>query len=125
MPAGVLNHEANRGELQIGRRLLACWGFVYLTWFSGLLWLAVRGLYTSAMLRLLVYPLYHRLLGLYWIDPHNRVFTLPERFEFNFGRAFRKEWIGVDDAVRLARKFVGVCNLGCRAVPNPPTRQTR
>jgi hypothetical protein len=64
-------------------------------------------------------------LRLHWIDPHNRIFPRPETFDFYFSRAFRKEWVAVDYAVRLACKFVGVGNLGCRTVPNPPACQTR
>ena len=82
-------------------------------------------LFSPTILARLVRPLYHRPLRPHWIDPHNRIFPRPEAFDFNFSRAFRKEWIAVDHAVRLACEFVCVGNLGCRTVPNPSACQTR
>src|SRR5208282_5515204 len=73
----------------------------------------------------LVRPLYHRPLRLHWIDPHDRISPRLEAFDFNFCRAFGKEWVAVDHAVRLACKFVCVGNLSCRTVPNPSACQTR
>src|SRR5208283_211676 len=67
----------------------------------------------------LVRPLYHRPLRLHWIDPHDRISPRLEAFDFNFCRAFGKEWVAVDHAVRLACKFVCVGNLSCRTVPKP------
>src|SRR5690348_4131054 len=53
------------------------------------------------------------------------MFSRPEAFEFHFSRAFRKEWVGVNRAVRLARKFVRVSNLSCRTVPHPAASEPR
>ena len=53
------------------------------------------------------------------------MFSRPEAFEFHISRAFGKEGVGVDRAIRLACKCVGVGDLGCGAVPNPAACQIR
>jgi hypothetical protein len=48
-----------------------------------------------------------------------------EAFEFHPSGAFRKEWIAVDRAVRLACKLIGVSNFGRQTVPNPAACQCK
>ena len=81
--------------------------------------------FSSAMLVLLIGPLYYRPFGFYWVDPHNRLFSRLEAFEFHIGGAFAQEWVAVNCAVRLACKFVGIGNFGCRTVPDPAASKPR